>query len=331
MLNVELFSANACDCKLYNYEQELIVVITSIPLSKSPQAFSQAGIGLEAEVLLQWGCVCIGYGHITWLHSYKFLVGLKIVVLGQDAGTDKFFLKNGYEVEEVFGRVVTDVIYLVWWDGQSVLAVLLLRGVLHDAHHTFYYIVNVSEVALAVAIVEYLDGLAFNKFVGKAEVCHVGTTCRAIDGKEAEAGRGDVVELRVGMGHQLVALLRGGIEAHGVVYLVICRIRHFLVAAIYGRGRGIDQMFHFVVAARLKDVVESDEVALDIGVGIGDTVAHACLGGEVDHYCYLVFGEDCLHSGLVGDGGVDEGPVALQRLYLLQTFILDVDIVVISN
>ena len=90
-------------------------------------------------------------------------------------------------------------------------------------------------------------------------------------------------------------------------------------------------MFHFVVAARLEDVVESDEVALDIGVGIGDAVAHACLGGEVDHYCYLVFGEDCLHGCLVGDGGVDESPVALQRFYLLQTFILDVDIIVVGD
>ena len=34
------------------------------------------------------------------------------------------------------------------------------------------------------------------------------------------------------MGHQLVALLGGGVEAHGVVHLVVCRIRHLLVAAI---------------------------------------------------------------------------------------------------
>ena len=70
-------------------------------------------------------------------------------------------------------------------------------------------------------------------------------------------------------------------------------------------------MLHLVVSARLENVVESDKVALDIGVGVGDAVAHACLGGEVDDYCYLVFGEDRLHGGLVGDGGVDEGPVAL--------------------
>ena len=207
-------------------------IIPSIPLSKSPQAFSQAGIGLEAEVLLQWGCVCIGYWHITWLHGHKFLVGLEVVVLGQDTSTHQLFLQDGYEVEEVFGRVVADVIYLVRWDGESVLAVLLLRGVLHDAHHSFHDVVDIGEVALAVAIIEYLDGIAFHQLVGEAEVSHVGTACGAIDGEETEAGRGDVVELAISMGHQLVALLRGGVEAYGVVYLVVCRIRHLLVAAI---------------------------------------------------------------------------------------------------
>ena len=210
----------------------LYLVIPSIPLSKSPQAFSQAGIGLEAKVLLQWGCVCIGHGHVTRLHGHEFLVSLKVIILGEHAGTEQFFLQDGHEVEEVFGRVVADVVHLVRWDGESVLAVLLLRGVLHDAHHSFHNVVDIGEVALAVAIVEYLDGLAFHQFVGETEVCHVGTTCRAIDGEEAQAGRGDVVELRVGMGHKLVALLGGGVEAYGVVHLVVCRIRHFLVATI---------------------------------------------------------------------------------------------------
>ena len=159
-------------------------------------------------------------------------MGLEVVVLGQDSCTHQLFLKDGHEVEEVFGRVVADVIYLVRWDGQSVLAVLFLGGVLHDAHHSLHNVVDIGEVALAVAIVENLDGLAFHQFVGKAKVSHVGTTGGAIDGKEAEAGRGDVVEFRVGMGHQLVALLRGGVEAYGVVHLVICRIGHLLVAAI---------------------------------------------------------------------------------------------------
>ena len=156
----------------------------------------------------------------------------KVIVFRENSCTYQLFLQDGHEVKEVFRGVVTDVVHLVRWYGQSVLAVPLLGGVLHDAHHSLHNVVNIGEVALAVAIIENLDGFAFHQFVGEAEVSHVGTTGGAIDGEEAQAGRGDVVELRVGMGHQLVALLRGGVEAHGVVYLVVCRIGHFLVAAI---------------------------------------------------------------------------------------------------
>ena len=159
-------------------------------------------------------------------------MGIKIIILGEHAGTDQFFLQDGYEVKEIFGGVVADVIYLVRWDGQSVLAVPLFRGVLHDAHHSLNDVVDIGEVALAVAIVENLDCVAFHQLVGEAEVSHVRTAGGAIDGEEAEAGRGDVVELRVGMGHQFVALLRGGVEAYGVVHLVVCRIGHLLVATI---------------------------------------------------------------------------------------------------
>ena len=159
-------------------------------------------------------------------------MSFKIIILRKDAGTDQFFLQDGHEVKEVFGGVVADVVHLVRGDGQSVLTVLLLWGVLHHSYYALHDVVDIGEITLAVAIIEYLDGLAFHQFVGETEVCHIGTAGGAIDGKEAEAGRGDVVELRVGMGHQLVALLRGGIEAHGVVHLVVCRIGHFLVAAI---------------------------------------------------------------------------------------------------
>ena len=209
-----------------------LFVIPSIPHSKSPQALSQAGIGLEAEVLFQGLRVGVGYGHVAGLHGHEFLMGTEVVVLGQDAGTDQLFLQDGHEVKEIFGGVVADVVHLVRWNGQSVLPVLLLGGVLHDANHSLHDVVDIGEVALAVAIIENLDGLAFHQLVGKAEVSHVGTAGGAIDGEEAEAGRGDVVEFRVGMGHQLVALLRGGVEAYGVVHLVVCRIGHLLVAAI---------------------------------------------------------------------------------------------------
>ena len=208
------------------------IIIPSIPLSKSPQAFSQAGIGLEAEVLFEGRRVCVGYGHITWLHGHELLVGIEVIILGEHAGTHQLFLQDGHEVKEIFGGVVADVVYFVWGDGQSVLAVLLFWGVLHDTDHSFHDVIDIGEVALAVAIVENLDGLAFHQLVGEAEVSHVGTAGRAINCKETQACRWDVVELAIGMGHQLVALLGGGVEAYGVVHLVVCRIGHLLVAAI---------------------------------------------------------------------------------------------------
>ena len=137
-------------------------IIPSIPLSKSPQALSQAGIGFEAEVLFQGRRIGVGYRHVAGLHGHELLVGLEVIVLGEHAGTDQFFLQDGHEVKEVFGRLVADVIYLVRWDGQSVLAVPLLGGVLHDAHHSLYDVVDIGEIALAVAIVENLDGFAFD-------------------------------------------------------------------------------------------------------------------------------------------------------------------------
>ena len=58
---------------------------------------------------------------------------------------------------------------------------------LHNADYSFHNVIDIGEVTLAVAVVEDLDGLAFHQFVGEAKVGHVGTTCWAIDGKEAES------------------------------------------------------------------------------------------------------------------------------------------------
>ena len=47
-------------------------------------------------------------------------------------------------------------------------------------------VIHISEVALAISVIEDLDGLAFTELVGKTEVCHIGTTGRTMDGEETE-------------------------------------------------------------------------------------------------------------------------------------------------
>ena len=90
-------------------------------------------------------------------------------------------------------------------------------------------------------------------------------------------------------------------------------------------------MLDLVVTAGLQDIVETDKVALDISIGIGDAVADSCLSGKVHDNGNLVFREDFLHCVFVCNGGMAKCPVAMQRLYFLQTLILDVDIIIVRN
>lgn len=114
-------------------------------------------------------------------------MGLKVVVLGQHASAHQFFLKNSDEVEEILGRIVADIIHLVGRNRKTVFSVLLFGGMLHNADNSFHNVIDIGEVALAVAVIEDLDGLAFDQFISKTKVGHVGTTSRTIDSEEAEA------------------------------------------------------------------------------------------------------------------------------------------------
>ena len=256
---------------------------------------------------------------------------VEVVVCGQHAGADQLFLEDGHEVEQVFGLVVADVIDLVRGNGQAVLTRALLGRMAHHAHHALYNVVDVGEVALAVAVIEYLDLLAAHQFVGETEIGHIGSAGRAVDGEEAKARTGDIVEFAVSMRHQFVALLRGSIEAHGIVYLVVRGIGHFLVAAIDAAAAGIHEVFYLVVAAGLEEIVEADEVALYIGIGVSDAVTHACLRREVDHNIYLVLGEHLLDECLVGYIAFDECPILGQAFYLFEPLVFEIDIVVIGD
>lgn len=53
------------------------------------------------------------------------------------------------------------------------------------------------------------------------------------------------------------------------------------------------------MAAGFQYVAESNHIRLDVGVGVLDGIAHACLGSEVDHYLGLEVLEDAVNRGFV--------------------------------
>ena len=117
------------------------------------------------------------------------------------------------------------------------------------------------------------------------------------------------------MSHEFVALLRCRIEAHGRHHLVVFAIRHLLVHAIDGTRRGIDEMTDAVVPARLKNVQKADEVALQVGIGIGDAIAHTGLCCKVDHLLKLFLLEECIEGGLIVDGQSHKTAVGQSRAH----------------
>ena len=139
-------------------------------------------------------------------------MNLKVVIRGQNLGSYEFLLKDRHEVKEILWCRVTNVVHLVWWYWQTVFAVCLLWSMLHYSNYSLYDVIDESEITLAVAIVEYLDGLALTKLIRKAKVSHIGTAGWTIDRKETKTCRRNVVQFRISMCHQFIGFLCGSIE-----------------------------------------------------------------------------------------------------------------------
>ena len=175
-------------------------------------------------------------------------MGLEVVVLGEHAGPDEFLLEDIDKVQQVLGLATADVVDGIRRDGKPVLAGLLLRGFAHDPDDAFHDVIDIGEIAAAVAVVVDLDGLAFQQFVRESEIGHVRTPGRAVDGEEAEARGRDIVKLGIAVGEEFVALLGRRIQAHRIIYPVVRAERDFLVAAVDAAGAGIDQVLDTLIS-----------------------------------------------------------------------------------
>lgn len=173
----------------------LNVVVALIPLSEGPQAVLERRRGLVAQVALERRGVGVGDGHVAWLHGHELLVGLEVVVGRQHALLHQHALQRVDEVEQVLGVRVADVVDAVRGERQPVLAHLHLGGGVHNSPHALDDVVDVGEVAAAVAHVEDLDDVAAAQFLGEAEVGHVGPAHGTVHGEEAQTGGRDGVEL----------------------------------------------------------------------------------------------------------------------------------------
>ena len=169
----------------------LNVVIALIPLGEGPQAVLEWRSRLVSQVTLERRGVGVGDGNVAGLHGNELPMRLKVVVRRQHALLHQHALQRVDEVEQVLGVRVADVVDAVCSERQPVLAHLHLGGGVHDAPDALDDVVDVGEVAAAVAHVEDLDGVAAAQLLGEAEVGHVGPAHGTVNREESQAGRRD--------------------------------------------------------------------------------------------------------------------------------------------
>ncbi len=201
-------------------------------------------------------------------------------------------------------------------------------GLVQHAQHAFDNVVDPGEVALHVAVVEHVDGAAFEHGLGEREVGHVGPAPGPVHGEEAQAGGGQPVEVAVGVGHQLVGFLGGGVQTHRVVHRVALLERHLRVAAVHAGAGRVDQVPHALRAAAFQHVTEAGEVALEVGVRVGDGVTHTGLRCQVHHAVEALAREQRLHARAVGQVEPLEAKARLP-LQLAEPGLLECRVVVI--
>jgi hypothetical protein len=87
-------------------------------------------------------------------------------------------------------------------------------------------------------------------------------------------------------------------------------------------------VFHAAVSAAFENVHEAHDVAVDVGVGIQQGVAHAGLGGKMHHAIEILLGEQRRHAGAICHVHLDEAEV-FRRQQPGQTIALEFRAVVV--
>ncbi|KAF5276624.1 hypothetical protein FQA39_LY18562 [Lamprigera yunnana] len=96
----------------------------------------------------------------------------------------------------------------------GVVAAIGRGGLGQHAQHAFGDVVDIGEVAHHLAVAVHVNRLARQHGLGELEQRHIRPAPRPIDGKKAQPGGGQLVEVRIGVRHQLVGFL-GRVELMG--------------------------------------------------------------------------------------------------------------------
>ena len=107
------------------------------------------------------------------------------------------------------------------------------RNSVQSAYDSLHNVINICKVTAHIAVVEHLDRLALQDGLGKEHRSHIRPAPGAVDGEKPQPCGFHPVQAAVAGSHQLICLLRGGIQALGVVDIVRFLEGYLLVASVH--------------------------------------------------------------------------------------------------
>src|SRR5690606_3741012 len=195
-------------------------MVAPVPGDELFQSVRQAGLGGVAIVAAYVADVRVSGVDIARLHWQHPLLGL----LPEQP------LEQLDHVQQLLGMVVAKVVDLV-------------RHI-HSARHgalgnnrfdRIDDVVDVRKSPSPAAAGVHVDRLARHDGIGELVVRHVRSAQRTVDGEETQAGDRKPVQMRIGMRHQLVRLLGGGIQRYRGVDAVFRGERQLGVGPVHRR------------------------------------------------------------------------------------------------
>ena len=187
------------------------------PLHKLGDADGDRRGGRVADGGVELVHIGVGGGNIAILHGAPFHLGIGDADLPGDQGD---------QVHQFLGTVVADVEEFVTGKGVA-------ENAAADAGDN---VVHVGEIAAHVAVIEDLDGLAFEHGVRKQPVGHIRAPPGSVDREEPESHGLHAVQVAVAMGHQLIGFFGCSIEADRGIHALIFGEGKLGIAAIDGGG-----------------------------------------------------------------------------------------------
>ena len=266
----------------------------------------------------------------------------KIIIRRQNPCPDQLLLQDVHKLQQILRMAVSNVVNCIRWNRKPVLPHLFLRGSLHHTLHSLYNIIHICKITLTVSIIENLDCLIITKFIGKSKICHIRAAGRSIHSKETKSCRWNIIQLGIGMSHQLIRLLSCRIKRHRIIHFILCGIRHLLIRTINGRTRCIYQMLHTSLSTiirmttSLKDIIKTNQVRLNIHIRICNRIPDSRLRSQVHYHSRIILFKKRIYQFLICNRTFYKFPgrirmLCRQTLNLLQTVFFDGNIVIIIH